>query len=541
MKSHQPIMFDNVIMPLLPPGERHLTWKLIKVWLYRACFIGSVLLLIGFAAVLPIDSIAQASVSDNNALNTFIVVGAIVVFFIICVIIIIGRLIYRKSCLVDIPRRYLPVTSADLPHHESREYILQNMDRSKEMGIFFKKPKDPVVHDGLEPPLRCDVRSNYHITHKTNNNKRKDKNNNSSTIEIDGSINKIFPEFLNYETCMKVVSNRIKYQGFFLSVINLELETQDTFGDIMKKQFIIGNDASPVQVTKAKRFINLYQYLQYSGKSIKREDFIEFVELSIYFADIIATSDQSLRADNNVDTLTKLNTKSNQSLRYRNNGMIPADTTTDNNIADEDDNTTNNKRQKWNNFKFETTEDYKYDDIGPAVDKHKGNPNLNNNINYDISDEDDDMDPSADRNGNYAPNGDDIDPAADMNDNYDPNNYNEYPSVDSSLRNVSQNSRPLNEGSGTDTDFAADAVSYFPSVPSFVRRHNSTGSVARRVRSNRLPSFSSYSSSSNTHSLNALSKKSQLSDEEVGQNITNGPDDTDISKIESLNSVVHHT
>ena len=135
-----------------------------------------------------------------------------------------------------------------------------------------------------------------------------------------GSLSKIFPEYLNYETCMKVVSNKIKYQGNFLSVINFELETQDTFADIITKQFIDDNETDSVQIQKAKRYISLYQYLQYSGRPIKRDDFIEFVELSVYFADALATSDKSAR-ENNVDILIKLNTKSNQ-LRYRGNNRF---------------------------------------------------------------------------------------------------------------------------------------------------------------------------------------------------------------------------
>lgn len=499
-------MFNNVIMPLLPPGERHLTWELVKVWLYRGSFFVSVLLLIGFSAVLPIDSIAQASVSDNNALNTFIVVGAIVCFFIICIVVIVGRMIYRKSCLIDIPRRYLPVTSADLPQRESREYILQNMDRSKEMGLFFEKPKDPVVHDGLEPPLRCDVRSSYHTIPSENNNNNHNNNNKS--------MNKVFPEFLNYETCMKVVSNRIKYQGYLLSVINLELETQDTFGDIITKQFITESDVNQIQVAKAKRFIDLYQYLQYSGKSIKREEFIEFVELTIYFADIIATSDQSVRADINADTLTQLNTTSNQTLRYHKNGITGVNTPITSTIDNEDNNSTISKRRKWNDFKFKHTEDYDHGD-GDAVIKRKNNSHPSNNINYEIDDDDDDSDG--------------LDPAI---------GGARHPSYYPSLRDTPRYDRPVYKHSGTETDFATDVVSYFPSGSSLVRRNNSTGSVAKNVNSSHKSSFSS---DRNSRSLNEISKSSGLSDREIHKNINKDSDRSDIPITKSINSMDHHT
>lgn len=469
-------MFDNLIMPLLPPGERHLTWELTKTWLYRCCFIGSVLLLVGFAAVLPIDSIAQASVSDNNALNTFIVVGAIVVFFVICVVVIVGRLIYRKSCLVDIPRRYLPVTEADLPHYESRQYILTNMDRSKEMGIYFKKPKGPVVHDGLEPPLRCDVL----LSSSENIDAGNDNNNNNDTNS------KIFPEYLNYETCMKVVSNRIKYQGFFLSIVNLEMETQDTFSDIIRKQFILGHGPKQTQVQKAQRFVQLYESLQFSGKPIKREDFIEFVELSVYFADSIATSDKSLKGNNrnykDTDILTRINTKSNQSLRYR-----------------------TKRNPKWDAFTFGDKHTTTATPVTPPPA------------------EEDKTSPFAEDNNNTT--GD--------------NDVSKYPTEASSFQNKSMNRKSGNESSGNDTDFAADTISYFPSVssPFTQRRHNSIGSVAK---SGQISSLSGYTNTpTNCHSLNELSKPSELSNSNSLDNLTNA--NADMSNTESLNSVVRHT
>lgn len=111
----------------------------LKSWLYKASLFVSLILLIGFSVVLPIDSIAQASKSENNAFNTFIVVGALVVFGVFCIFIIIGRMLFHKSCLKDIPRRYIPITPADLPHRSSREAVLQNMERSKELTILLKK------------------------------------------------------------------------------------------------------------------------------------------------------------------------------------------------------------------------------------------------------------------------------------------------------------------------------------------------------------------------------------------------------------------
>lgn len=252
-------------------------------WIYRGSLGFFILLAVCFAAVLPIDSIAQASASENDALNTFIVVGALVFFAIICITIVTARIIYYKSCVIDIPRRYIPITDDDLPHAPSRNYLLDNMDKSHELSILFKKPNQSIIHDGLEPPQRCDL-----------------------SLE-----EKLFPDYLNYENCMKIVANRIKYQGFFLAIVDVNLKLQDTFTDIITKQFIATNN-NKTQVEKATRFIEIYEYLQFSGKPINRKSFTEFVELCIYFADIITSTDKSKNLH-----LTK--TKSNLSLRHHRN------------------------------------------------------------------------------------------------------------------------------------------------------------------------------------------------------------------------------
>lgn len=206
----------------------------LKSWLYKASLFVSLILLIGFSVVLPIDSIAQASKSENNAFNTFIVVGALVVFGVFCIFIIIGRMLFHKSCLKDIPRRYIPITPADLPHRSSREAVLQNMERSKELTILLKKPKDPVIHDGLEPPRRCD----YPLDEK------------------------LFPEYLNYADCIKSLTDRLKYHGLFLNNLDVRMNLEDTFADVVNSQFV-NHNANKIQLEKAKEFIDLYETIPF--------------------------------------------------------------------------------------------------------------------------------------------------------------------------------------------------------------------------------------------------------------------------------------
>lgn len=246
-----------------------------RVWLARGSLVIAILFLIGFSVVLPIDSIAQASQSTNNALNTFIVVGALVAFGVVCVIIVVVRLLFYKSCIQDIPRRYLPIAPGDLPHRGSRKMILDNMEKSKELSIVFKRPKDPVIHAGLEPPLRCD----------------------SANQE------KIFPEYLNYQSCIKSLADRLKYQGIFLNNTYVDMKLDDTFSDVVRNQFTKDvNDET--QLRNAQKFIEVYETVRFSGADVTRAQFMEFVSLAIYFVDI------SLTRDKKVPRLGKINTRS---------------------------------------------------------------------------------------------------------------------------------------------------------------------------------------------------------------------------------------
>lgn len=226
-------------------------------FLYRSSFALLIFLLISFSAVMPIDSIAQASESENNAFNTFIVVGALVVFVLLCITILVGRVIYNRSCLLDIPRRYLPVTPADLPHEESREFILESMERSKDLNVLFNIPIYPVIHPGLEPPERS-----------------------AST-----NAEKIFPSYLDYKSAMKTISKKFKYTGTFLSLPDVGVNIDDTITDFVYSTYVKDNLENVEQINNAKKFIQIYEHCIFSGEDVTREQFLEFVQLCIYFTD----------------------------------------------------------------------------------------------------------------------------------------------------------------------------------------------------------------------------------------------------------------
>ncbi|CCE89518.1 Dlt1p TDEL_0A01860 [Torulaspora delbrueckii] len=234
-----------------------------KRWFYRGSLVFAMLFLIGFSIVLPIDCIAQAAQSSNNALNTFIVVGALVAFGVACIVIVVGRIIFYKSCRRYIPRRYIPISAADLPHKGSRKLILENMDRSKDLSALFKMPKDPVIHAGLEPPARCD-----------------------NTKE-----EKFFPEYLNYQSCIKSLADRMRYQGVFLNNMELDMKLDETFSDVVRNQFMKDTD-DEVQLQNAQRFIEIYETVRFSGQEVTRKQFVDFVSLAIYLVDVSMTMDK---------------------------------------------------------------------------------------------------------------------------------------------------------------------------------------------------------------------------------------------------------
>lgn len=238
-----------------------------RSWLYRGSLVFAMLFLFGFSIVLPIDCIAQAAQSANTALNTFIVVGALVAFGVVCIIIVVGRVIFYKSCMRYIPRRYIPLSSADLPHASSRKMILENMDRSKDLSSLFKRPKDPVIHAGLEPPLRCD------------------------SLKED----KYFPEYLNYQSCIKSLADRLRYQGIFLNNMELDMRLDDTFSDAVRNQFMTDTD-DKLQLENAQRFIDIYETVRFSGQEVTRTQFVDFVSLAIYLVDVSMTMDKKVHA-----------------------------------------------------------------------------------------------------------------------------------------------------------------------------------------------------------------------------------------------------
>ncbi|SCU99692.1 LAMI_0G00210g1_1 [Lachancea mirantina] len=233
----------------------------IASWFYWASLSVLLLLFVGFSIVVPIDSMAQASRSKNKALNTFIVVGAFVAFGVFSIVICVSRVLVQRSCLQDIPRRYLPITAGDMPHAPSRKLLHEKLNWSSELSELFLKPRERIVHDGLSPPTIEDVQSD--------------------NPSEDGEGDTLLPPFLNYEDTVKIITSRLKYQGVFSNLVDLKLDVGETFSEMIGMLFI----EKGVFVDDAKEYVNLYETLRFDNKGITQDQFIRFMDLSLFFAD----------------------------------------------------------------------------------------------------------------------------------------------------------------------------------------------------------------------------------------------------------------
>ncbi|QEU62388.1 Dlt1 [Kluyveromyces lactis] len=218
-----------------------------KIW-YHTTQVIFILLFVGFSVVVPLDCIVQASDSSNDAVNTFIVVGAAVVLVVFGISISFARVLIFRRSLQDIPKKYIPVTAQDMRHKPSREYVIEKMKRAGELAEKFKVPKEPVLHAGMEP---------------------KDSD--------------MFPEHLKYAEIVKFISDRFRFDGALLLNFVTESDLSTTFKTALYKLF--ENEKHPYK-QYLDEFISLYEKFRFSGQDIERNDFVKFLRLYKYLADL---------------------------------------------------------------------------------------------------------------------------------------------------------------------------------------------------------------------------------------------------------------
>lgn len=215
----------------------------VRLWCYRLTFFFFMLFFIGFCAVVPIDAISKASQSSNYALNTFVVVGALVLFGVFSAFITTTRIFILRSSLGDIPKRYVPLDVDDLPH-ACIKMIEANFDKCEHIRKRALVAPSSVKHAGLSSP-----------------------------------DSDVLPPLLRYEDTIRAIGMKLKWDN--TSVMNnLAVPKNLSFREIVA--FLEEN--KDVSNTRACReYVELYEELRYSGKLITEEKFVRFMELSLEF------------------------------------------------------------------------------------------------------------------------------------------------------------------------------------------------------------------------------------------------------------------
>lgn len=211
-----------------------------------------------FCAVIPIDAISKASESNNYALNTFVVVGALVLFGIISAITTTARFFVLRKAMLDIPKRYVPLDADDMPRrcHEMIEANFTKCEHVRQLAL--RVPK-VVKHPGLSGPE-------------------------SDTL----------PPLIRFDDAVRAIGLKLKWDNGLLRTrfhVPENLTMRETLAFLELHKVI----TDPVM---CRDYVALYEELRYSGKLITEEKFIRFMELSVSFVNsLYQHTDMNLEDD----------------------------------------------------------------------------------------------------------------------------------------------------------------------------------------------------------------------------------------------------
>ncbi|KAH3688517.1 hypothetical protein WICPIJ_000507 [Wickerhamomyces pijperi] len=218
--------------------------SIFQIWSYRTSFIIVLIIFLAFCAIIPIDSILQVSKSSTNlALNTFVVIGALVLFGVFTAFLMSTRIYMERSSLQDIPKKYIPLEPGDLPN-KSLQIIDSNLkDCYTVVNTINAKAVLNVKHPGLSAP-----------------------------------DSKYLPPLLSFEDVIKALTLKFKWDDAFFP--DLDIPKNLSFREIvgyLETQLVSTNSALN------REFVDLYEELRYSGRPVTEEEFIRFMILSIQF------------------------------------------------------------------------------------------------------------------------------------------------------------------------------------------------------------------------------------------------------------------
>lgn len=218
----------------------------IRRWSYRSSLIFFIVFFAGFCSVIPIDSIVQASESSNYALNTFVVVGALVLFGVTGIVLTISRIYIQRSALQDIPKRYVPLDDGDLPK-ECDVMVNENFKKCEHIRSKALDTDEDVKHPGLSGPK-----------------------------------SELLPPSLSFEEVVRAIGDRLKWGGALIGT-DYEVPSNSSFREIVAylEEKMIATDYK-----LNREYVELYEELRFSGDLIDEEKFIKFMKMSIEFVKI---------------------------------------------------------------------------------------------------------------------------------------------------------------------------------------------------------------------------------------------------------------
>lgn len=199
---------------------------------------------IGFCAVIPIDSISQASKSSKNyAQNTFVVVGALLLFGITALVISLSRLYVLRSAMSDIPKRYVPLDNGDMSKPCLR-MINENFKKCEKIKDLSLRSTRNVNHPGLSNPHGDEL-----------------------------------PPLLPFEDVVKAIGMKLKW-SHKLDGTDLALPANHSFRELIA---LLETRLISTGEELNREYVDLYEEFRYSGELITKEKFLRFMELSVYF------------------------------------------------------------------------------------------------------------------------------------------------------------------------------------------------------------------------------------------------------------------
>lgn len=226
--------------------------KALIYWLYSVSYFIVLGITSALCSAIPVDLIIQSfQTSSRIAINTLIIIGACALFVLSAFVLYLVRVLINRAHLQDIPRIYIPVSSADITEPVS-DYIHEELIRcqriSKTAG-----PKGIIFHDGM-----------YHEQKGT-----------SSKMTV-------LPNDLVYDNVVCDIGQEVKYRGKIqLSESRFIVpKNKCTLKELILDEYDEMTDKlNDYELTTMKDMVGLYEKLRFSGKPITHHEFERFLRL----------------------------------------------------------------------------------------------------------------------------------------------------------------------------------------------------------------------------------------------------------------------